>query len=114
LITDKLISLIKKRSLLGPYNINSSEADNILCSPIFPIVSTLPNGDIKKVRIVHNLSYKRGTKLSINDAIDPALCTVSYTGLLYVARMAIIAGTSGKLWSVDQPSAYHSCRITTN
>ena len=108
-ITDKLISLLKKQSLLGPFN----SSNNIYTSPIFAINSYTLSGDIKKIRICHHLSFKGGAS-SINDLIDQEHKTVCYTGLRYVAGIAIAVGRNGLLWNLDQPAAYHSCKIRPN
>ena len=57
-----------------------------------------------KWRLITDLSYPRG--LSVNDAIDPKLCSLSYISVDKVARAAMSLGKGALLAKVDIKSAY--------
>ena len=107
-ITNKLIKLIKNKDLLGPFY--PHELKNVICSPIFGVNTYNFDGSLKKVRIVHHLSYK-GNGSSINDHILKELCTTNYEGVKSVLFLASLMGKKGLMYGGDQKAAYHAIRI---
>ncbi len=57
-----------------------------------------------KFRLITDLSYPPGT--SVNDGIDPELCTLSYTTVEEVAAQAASVGKGALLAKTDNESAY--------
>ena len=57
-----------------------------------------------KWRLITDLSYPEGT--SVNDAIDPALCSLTYTSVDEVAAIAAALGRGAQLAKIDVKSAY--------
>ena len=57
-----------------------------------------------KWRLITDLSYPEGT--SVNDAIDPALCSLTYTSVDEVAATAAALGRGAQLAKIDVKSAY--------
>ena len=57
-----------------------------------------------KWRLITNLSYPEGT--SVNDAIDPSLCSLTYTSVDKVAATAAALGHGARLAKIDVKSAY--------
>ena len=95
-------SQIKKELLAGrvagPFK--NRPLPNLIVSPIGLVPKKTPG----EYRMIHHLSYPEGE--SINDFIDPALCTVKYTSFDDAVKMVQDLGHNCKLFKADIKSAY--------
>lgn len=82
----------------GPFN--ERPLPNLIVSPIGLVPKKTPG----EFRMIHHLSYPPGE--SINDYIDPALCTVQYTSFDQAIKMIQDLGQHCKLFKSDIKSAY--------
>ena len=57
-----------------------------------------------KWRLIVDLSYPEGA--SVNDGIDPALCSLSYTSVDWAVKLIVAAGRGSLLAKLDLESAY--------
>ena len=86
--------------MLGPFHINSQLPP--LHTNRFGVI---PKGhNTGKWRLITDLSYPTG--LSVNDGIDPTLCSLTYTTVDDIAETAACLGPGVLLAKVDIESAY--------
>ncbi len=57
-------------------------------------------------RLIVDLSHPKGTGMSVNDGIDPALCSLAYTSTDDAARRILDLGKGAMLAKLDIASAY--------
>ena len=67
-------------------------------------VGVIPKGQSGRMRLITDLSYPPG--YSVNDAIDPASCSLTYTTVERVAQEAMRLGRGALMAKVDIKSAY--------
>lgn len=88
--------------MLGPY-----EPEELTGLPAYHInrFGVIPKGhNTGKWRLITDLSYPPGE--SINDGVDPDLCSLSYTSVEHVAEVASQLGKGTRLAKIDIESAY--------
>ncbi len=109
-ITRQLIELHSRGIILGPFT-KHNDPFNIIPSPIFPLTKLHPDGSLKKLRIVHNLSYIGNGLISINEPFTKEQRTLTMQTLQTCAGIAILIGRKEKMWVVDQKDAFYSVRL---
>ena len=88
--------------MLGPF---STQAVGVLPQLHVNHFGVIPKGhDTGKWRLITDLSYPLG--LSVNDGIDPELCSLTYTSVDAVAEVAVSYPPGAVLAKVDIESAY--------
>ena len=75
-------------------------------------VGVIPKGQTGKWRLIMDLSYPPGR--SVNDAIDPAHCSLVYTTVERVAQRAMGLGRGALLAKVDIEAAYRLVPVHGN
>ena len=68
-------------------------------------IGAIPKGHSGKWRIITDLSHP--PRFSVNDAIDPELCSMAYTTVEQVAHRAMQRGRGTLMVKVDTEAAYH-------
>ena len=97
-VSGYLLSELQQGRLVGPLN---SRTDHIHTN-LFGVIPKRNQPD--KWRLITDLSSPRGS--SINDGIDPALCSVHYSGLDEAVAMITRLGRGCLLAKTDLKSAY--------
>ena len=98
--------LDEERSLgrvIGPLDIEAFPT--VQCSPI----GLIPKGSSGKWRLIVDLSSPEGN--SVNDGIDPTLCSLEYVTVDVVAKMVVRLGRGACLSKVDIRSAYRTIPV---
>ena len=99
-ITDYLRKELTLGRLLGPFS-GSLVLPNLHINRF----GVIPKGhNTGKWRLITDLSFPSGQ--SVNDGIDPALCSLAYTTVDQVAEVVTRLGTAALLAKVDIESAY--------
>ena len=86
--------------MLGPLNPMPHGQAAIITNRI----GIIPKGNSGKWRLV--MSFSHPARYSVNNAIDPDLCSKTYTTIERVAQRAIRLGTGALMAKVDIESAY--------
>ena len=90
---------LRKRHFLGPYSTEEFAGGHI------NRIGVIPKGHTPgKWRIITDLSFPTGG--SVNDGIDPLLCSLSYVSVDEVAAIAAGLGRGALLAKIDIESAY--------
>jgi hypothetical protein len=97
-ISAQIIKEIKLGRVAGPFS--KRPFPNLIVSPIGLVPKKTPG----EYRMIHHLSYPSGE--SINDFIDPDLCTVQYTSFDEAVHLVQDLGRNCKLFKSDIKSAY--------
>ena len=98
--------LDEERSLgrvIGPLDIEAFPI--VQCSPM----GLVPKGSSGKWRLIVDLSSPEGS--SVNDGIDPTLCSLEYVTVDVVAKVAVQLGKGAFLSKVDIRSAYRTIPV---
>ena len=98
--------LDEERSLgrvIGPLDIEVFPI--VQCSPM----GLVPKGSSGKWRLIVDLSSPEGS--SVNDSIDPTLCSLEYVTVDVVAKMAVQLGKGAFLSKIDIRSAYRTIPV---
>ena len=99
-VTDYLRKEISLGRMLGPFP-SSFSAPELHINPF----GVIPKGHQPgKWRLITNLSFPPGR--SVNDGIDPVLCSLSYTTVDRVAEIVVQLGAGALLAKVDIESAF--------
>lgn len=97
-INDYLRVEVQKRRVLGPVDLTPERMQ-------ISRFGVVPKGhQTGRWRLILDLSYPEGA--SVNDGIDPALCSLSYTSVDWAARMVLGTGRGALLAKLDLESAY--------
>lgn len=104
IIREKLLKEISLGRMAGPFRL-----------PPLPNLRVSPIGLVKKkngndFRLIHNLSHPENH--SVNDFIDPALCSVNYTHFDEAVEMVQALGKDAQLAKLDIKSAYRLLPIS--
>ena len=67
-------------------------------------IGLVPKRTLGMQRLIHHLSYSLG--ISLNDFIDPDICSVQYTGFDEAVLMMQDFGTNCKLFKMDLKNAF--------
>ena len=89
--------------MLGPLDMASVGGATIQVNRI----GAIPKGQLGKWRMITALSHPAGC--SVNDAIDPDLCSLTYTTVERVKRL----GAGALMAKADIESAYHLVLVHT-
>lgn len=89
---------VKAGRVAGPFS--QRPLPNLIISPIGLVPKKTPG----EFRMIHHLSHPPGE--SVNDFIDPALCTVQYTSFDEAVHLVQDLGRQCKLFKSDIKSAY--------
>ena len=99
IISDYLKELALGR-MLGPFTPDFTAPDLQVNH-----IGVIPKGhNTGKWRLITDLSFPLG--LSVNDGVDPLLCSLSYTTVDHVAEVVVSLGVGALLAKVDIESAY--------
>lgn len=98
-IDDYLQKELQNGNILGPFSL--SEFPSLHVNRFGCIPKKHQSG---KWRLITDLSFPKG--FSINDAIDPKLCSLTYTTVDEVAHAAMLAGRGSLMAKIDIKSAY--------
>ena len=99
-VADYLNSEAKLGRMLGPFRPGTPDCPEVLINR----VGVVPKGHSGKWRLITDLSFPSG--YSVNDAIDPDLCSLTYTTVEKVARRVMQLGLGTLMAKVDIESAY--------
>ena len=98
-VADYIDTELRKKRFLGPYSLD--EIGGVQINRI----GVIPKGHTPgKWRIITDLSFPIGG--SVNDGIDPELCSLSYVSVDEVASIAASLGKGALLAKIDIESAY--------
>ena len=100
MITEYLSAERKLGQMLGPFSPDSATQWVVQTNRI----GVVPKGRSGKRRSITDLSYPTGC--SVNDAIDPAFCSLTYTTVEQVAQRVMRLGRGALMAKVDIESAY--------
>lgn len=98
LISRQIEKEVNAGRVAGPFS--KRPLPNLIVSPIGLVPKKTPG----EFRMIHHLSFPPGE--SVNDFIDPALCTVQYTSFDEAVSMVQSLGRHCKLFKCDIKSAY--------
>ena len=98
IIQNYLSNELKMERLLGPLGTNHHHAIHV------NRFGVIPKGNSGKWRLITDLSYPPGN--SVNDGIDPKLCSLKYTSVEDVAGIAAKLGQGALMAKVDIETAY--------
>lgn len=98
LIKSKINKELEAGRVAGPFQ--SRPLPNLIVSPIGLVPKKTPG----EFRMIHHLSYPPGE--SVNDYIDPALCSVQYTSFDAAVQLVQGLGQDCKMFKADVRSAY--------
>lgn len=84
--------------MAGPFGV--PPLGDLVVSPLGVVLKREPN----QIRLIHHLSYLKGG--SVNDAIDPALCSVSYATFDEAVRWVQWFGRGVLMEKTDIESAF--------
>eukprot|EP00731_Ephydatia_muelleri_P029970 Em0021g493a len=98
IIQNYISNELKMGRLLGPLGTNHHHAIHV------NRFGVIPKGNSGKWRLITNLSYPPGN--SVNDGIDPKLCSLKYTSVEDVAGIAAKLGQGALMAKVDTEAAY--------
>ena len=100
IISDYLKKELALGRMLGPFTPDFSAPDLQVNR-----IGVIPKGhNAGKWRLITDLSFPPG--LSVNDGVDPLLCSLSYTTVDHVAEVVVSLGVGALLAKVDIESAY--------
>ncbi|KAJ1156575.1 hypothetical protein NDU88_009293 [Pleurodeles waltl] len=94
----KILKELGLNRIAGPFD--SPPLKDFVCSPL----GLVPKKDPGEFRLIHNLSAPRGA--SVNDAIDPALCSVKYASLDGALTLLRKLGQGSLMAKADIESAF--------
>ena len=98
IIRNYISNELKNGRLLGPLGTNHHHAIHV------NRFGVIPKGNSGKWRLITDLSYPPGN--SVNDGIDPKLCSLKYTSVEDVAGIAAKLGQGALMAKVDTEAAY--------
>ena len=98
IIRNYISNELKMGRLLGPLGTNHHHAIHV------NRFGVIPKGNSGKWRLITDLSYPPGN--SVNDGIDPKLCSLKYTSVEDVAGIAAKLGQGALMAKVDTEAAY--------
>ena len=101
-VTDYLDAKRKTGRMLGPFTPGEIAVH-------INRVEVIPKGRSGKWRLITVLSYPLG--YSVNNAIEPASCSLTYMTVEKVAQQAICLGQGALMAKVDIQSAYHLIQV---
>ncbi|XP_072043658.1 uncharacterized protein [Amphiura filiformis] len=94
----KLMKEVNLKRLAGPFY--QRPIANLIVSPI----GLIPKSEPGKVRLIQHLSFPEGN--SINDGIDPEMCTVKYASFDTAVQIVVSAGKGALMAKADIESAF--------
>ena len=106
-INDYLHKEVAAHNILGPFTIGAFPGIHINRFGVIP-----KKHQAGKWRLITDLSFPEGG--SVNDAIDSALCSLSYTSVDQVANAAMQLGKGALLAKIDIKSAYRLIPVHPN
>ena len=107
MIEEYLHSEVAKGNILGPFPPDTAPKVHINRFGAIP-----KRHQPGKWRMITDLSYPEGN--SVNDAIDPALCSLSYITVDQVAQKALSLGKGALIAKIDIKSAYRLVPVHPN
>ena len=105
-IAQQLEKWLKTGIVLGPYDLNYAKDNNITLHMLFGVPK--PDGS---TRPILNLSDKTFFNYSINNLIDPNLCTVEYAQTKQVVETVRALGKNAWLWAKDLKDGYYNVSV---
>lgn len=98
-ISEFVMSEVGKGNILGPFSKSTGPRVQINRLGVIP-----KKHQVGKWRIITDLSFPEGR--SVNDAIEPALCSLTYVSVEKVATAAMLKGKGALIAKIDIKSAY--------
>ena len=105
-IGQQLEKWLKTGVVLGPFDKKYAKKNNVTLHMLFGVPK--PDGT---TRPILNLSDKRGLGFSINDVLDPSLCTVEYAQTRQVVQIVRALGKKAWLWAKDLKDGYYNVSV---
>ncbi|XP_066431505.1 uncharacterized protein [Eleutherodactylus coqui] len=103
-VTEKLMKEVRLGRMAGPFE--EPPVQDFVVSPLGVVPKKEPN----KFRLIHHLSYPRGA--SVNDGIDPELCSVVYTSFDAALHWVRNYGRGALMAKADIESAFRLLPVT--
>ena len=108
-IGQQLQKWLKTGIVLGPFDLKYAQKHNITLHMLFGVPK--PDGS---TRPILNLSDKKHLGFSVNDSLDPSLCTVEYAQTRQVVQTVRALGKNAWLWAKDLKDGYYNVPIHKN
>ena len=105
-IAQQLEKWLKTGIVLGPFDRDYANKNNITLHMLFGVPK--PDGS---TRPILNLSDKTLFNYSINNLIDPELCTVEYAQTKQVVETVRALGKNAWLWAKDLKDGYYNVSV---
>ena len=105
-IGQQLKKWLKTGVVLGPFDKSYAEANGVTLNMLFGVPK--PDGS---TRPILNLSDDKGIGFSINNLLDPTLCTVEYAQTKQVVQTVRALGKNAWLWAKDLKDGYYNVSI---
>ena len=105
-IAQQLEKWLKTGIVLGPFDSDYANKNNITLHMLFGVPK--PDGS---TRPILNLSDKTLFNYSINNLIDPKLCTVEYAQTKQVVETVRALGKNAWLWAKDLKDGYYNASV---
>ena len=117
--TNNMPSALQHQRIVTEY-LNAERDSGRMLGPFAPTdvavhinrIGVIPKGHSGKWRVITDLSYPPG--YSVNDAIDPTLCSLAYTTVERVAQRAMRLGRGALMAKVDIEAAYRLIPVHTH
>lgn len=97
-VGDKLLKEVQLGRMAGPFA--APPLGNLVVSPL----GVVPKKEANKFRLIHHLSHPKGS--SVNDGIDPDICSVVYTSFDAALKWVRRCGTGALLAKTDIEAAF--------
>ena len=97
---------LKTGVVMGPFDKSFAKKNNALLHMLFGVPR--PDGT---TRPILNLSDKKEVGFSINDLLDPTLCTVEYAQTKQVVETVRALGKGAWLWAKDLKDGYYNVSV---
>ena len=104
-MAETIIKWHKKGHLMGPYLPSDPIAKECRINPVFPVPK--PGGEVRPV-----VNYSKEIDgASLNDYLDPDLCTVEYIQLREIVYTIQQVGKGAMIWAKDLEDGYFNIKV---
>ena len=105
-IGEQLQKWLRTGVVIGPYDMKYAQRHNVTLNMLFGI----PKPDTS-TRPILNMSDKSKIGYSVNDKLDPKLCTVEYAQTKQVVETVKALGIGAWLWAKDLKDGYYNVQV---